>query len=253
MLVAQLALSWGTAEEAEARGFQGHCKDTRVTLGFSRDGFHWSRPEAPRARLFETPLRYEQPVAGNFVVSPDGKQLYVYQSGASYCKLCNVETPRARRAPTGMCRSGNSSGRTRRPAVSFEQTEMEEVTTISTLRRDGFCSLHAAGAEAEAHTRLLVLAAGPSDALFINAECRDGGWLEAALSDAQWWPLHGFERTRSARLVGDMYHTPLHWGRRMLPERSSSMLHISFYLRQCDLFSFWVGPSSAHAMDDGSV
>jgi hypothetical protein len=30
-----------------------------------------------------------------------------------------------------------------------------------------------------------VLAAGPSDALFVNADCRDDSWLEAALSDAQ--------------------------------------------------------------------
>jgi hypothetical protein len=81
-------------------------------------------------------------------------RLYVFQSGASYCKLCNVERPVV--SPDGHRRAvhhsrDNTSTRTRRPAVSFEQTEMEEVTAISTLRRDAFCSLHAAGAEAEAH------------------------------------------------------------------------------------------------------
>ena len=215
-------------------------------MGFSRDGFHCGRARKRRARgsSNQTPhCGTSSPLRGTSCA-----RLYVFQSGASYCKLCNVERPVV--SPDGHRRAvhhsrDNTSTRTRRPAVSFEQAEMEEVTAISTLRRDAFCSLHAAGAEAEAHTRLLMLAAGPSDALFVNAECRDGGWLEAALSDAQWRPLRGFERTRSARLVGDMHHTPLHWSGRMLPEPSSSMLHISFYLRQCDLFSFWVGPSSA--------
>lgn len=60
-----------------------------------------------------------------------------------------------------------------------------------------------------------------------------------------YWPLSCTidpQPMYSARLVGDMHHTPLRWSGRMLPERSSSKLHISFYLRECDLFSFWVGP-----------
>jgi hypothetical protein len=45
-----------------------------------------------------------------------------------------------------------------------------------------------------------VLAAGPSDALFVNADCRDNSWREAALSDAQWRPRYAalFEPTRTS-------------------------------------------------------
>ena len=77
----------------------GGCKSSHIHVGFSRDGFHWSRASAsekkPRLPLVNDPLglRYQQPIAGNMVVV--GDELYIYYGGATKCKRCNINpTPR---------------------------------------------------------------------------------------------------------------------------------------------------------------
>ena len=84
VLVGQAALLYGS--DTNRTGFLGHCKDSRVSVSYSRDGFHWSHVDVPRRPFFDWQLKYQQPVAGNFLLSPDGSELYVYQSGARGCR-----------------------------------------------------------------------------------------------------------------------------------------------------------------------
>ena len=232
VLVGQAALLHGT--DANRTGFLGHCKDSRVSVSYSRDGFHWSHADVPRRPFFDWQLKYQQPVAGNFLLSPDGSELYVYQSGARGCKLCNRGKERVAGTVTGVC--APSAG----PPVTFEETSMEEITTLSTLRRDGFCSLYAPddAAEADAITRPLVLRGA---SLLVNAKCAEGGYVRAALLGAtEAAAVAGFGRDESVPVTGDALAGEMRWrGGANLPVGGQAA-RLAFYLRRSDLYSFWL-------------
>ena len=119
-----------------------------------------ARPRRARAREWEGGARRQQGSS----------------RGARGCKLCNRGKERVAGTVTGVC--APSAG----PPVTFEETSMEEITTLSTLRRDGFCSLYAPddAAEADTITRPLVGAfvrRPPSPANFCCSQLKAGTYL----------------------------------------------------------------------------
>jgi hypothetical protein len=237
IVVGQLAMIWGNNHSRNYSEFLGHCKDTRITLGYSRDGFHWTQPDPPRESPFQRQLKYEQPVAGNFLLSPDRTQLYVYHGGARYCKLCNTGGRPRKHEIVGICQATRDGTKKN---VTRKQSAMQEVTYVSTLRRDGFCSLRA-GREREEQvtTRLLTFR---RRTLYVNARCNATGYVQAALLDADWREVAGFRRNESVRVGGDSLQSALRWTTEAnLPGPDEPGVRLAFFFRACELYSFWAG------------
>ena len=190
-------------------------KLTDLELGFSRDGFHWHRPNRSgfitgtrqaddwdRAYLHGTPqiyVRHEDrlyfPYAGFSGFAPDG------------------ETP-------GMYRGG---------AIG-----------MATLRRDGFASLRAAQTGGSLLTRPLLFSG--SD-LHVNADL-SRGQLAAEVCDREGRPLSGYARKDCVSLVqANGNDLVLRWRHQPhLPAADGEPRRLRFFLLRGDLFAFWVHP-----------
>ena len=117
---------------------------------------------------------------------------------------------------------------------------MQEVTYVSTLRRDGFCSLRA-GREREEQvtTRLLTFR---HRTLYVNARCNATGYVLAALLDADGREVAGFRRNESVRVSGDSLQSALRWTTEAdLPGPEEPAVRLAFFFRACELYSFWAG------------
>lgn len=150
------------------------CKHTELHLGFSRDGFHFSRADqydgAKNHRLPFAPspqhigLWYQQPVAGNFLVV--GDEIFFYYSGVN-CSVANMAMDRWAESHPPPIRVNKSV--TKGPAhshptaaplpqhpdswtafdPSYLDVNLSEVTALAVFRRDGFASLGAPAAARE--------------------------------------------------------------------------------------------------------
>ena len=147
----------------------GGCKSSKIHVGFSRDGFHFSRTEGGRGKsrkpMVDDPLNlnYQQPIAGNFVVV--GDEIFVYYAGATQCKRCN--DPKL-----DYCTEGNF---TRDGLVKPTDSSMIEVTALAILRRDGFASFAPppSGQSSELVTRAVTFTHGVY--FFVNADVLAAG------------------------------------------------------------------------------
>ena len=128
---------------------------------------------------------------------------------------------------------------------------MEEITTVSTLRRDGFCSLRAARGEERVLTQPLRFSGAT---LFVNAHCAScaegaancsAGYVQAALLEAPPGSntsaeveVEGFRRSEALPVTGDALEGALRWrsGRSVA---DAGTARLALYLRSCDLYSFW--------------
>jgi hypothetical protein len=197
-------------------------KLTDLELGFSRDGFHWHRPDRggficgtrreghlDRAYLHSTTsicLAHDDhlyfPYSGFSGINPDSSEPGVYQGGA---------------------------------------------IGIATLRRDGFASVHA-GRKSET---LLTRPVSFSDRyLFVNVDA-PGGSLRVELCDEQGEPLPGFAASDCTPIEGDSTKTRVRW------QSNASMdayvhqpVRFKFHLRNGDLYSFWTS-GSLHGTSGG--
>ena len=165
----------------------GGCKSSFTHVGFSRDGFHWSRPDAsefaPRRPIVDDPLhlRYQQPIAGNWLVV--GDLLYLYYGGATRCQRCNANPEgwvgkggsNASTVSTAFCDQGDHA---RDGVVTPQNSSMKEVTALAVLRRDGFASLSPPEGHDEAHvlTHPLIFT-HRQRYLFVNVDAAHGELL----------------------------------------------------------------------------
>ena len=169
----------------------GGCKTSHIHVGFSRDGFHWSRPNAaegaPRMPFVDDTLslKYQQPIAGNMLVV--GDEIYIYYGGATSCRRCNInpEGVSGKILPTAasmmaaaelkhgtkFCNQGSIE---RDGPISTANSSMDEVTALAVLRRDGFASLVPPPGHPEAHilTRMLTFKRGRF--LHVNVDATTG-------------------------------------------------------------------------------
>ena len=191
---------------------KGLNKRNEVLLGFSRDGFHWQRPERrPFAGVNETDGAWNwgnvQSAGGACLVV--GDQLYFYVSG------------RGKKAATDPCSTG-----------------------LAVLRRDGFASM-GTGSEPGMLTTRPVTFKGKR--LFVNADIV-GGELHVEVLDRDSKVLPGFGKEQCVPITKDGTLQPVRWKDAAdLSALSGQPVRFRFHLHHGKLYSFWVSPEDSGA------
>jgi hypothetical protein len=198
------------------RGQPGdRAKPNDVCLGFSRDGFHWQRPDR-RAFIPVSEKHGDwnwgnvQSAGGGCLVV--GDQLYFYVSG-------RAGVPGSRHS--GVCSTG-----------------------LATLRRDGFASLDAGDEEGTVTTRPLRF---QGSHLFVNANVADGE-LQAEVLDRDGKGMAPFTRDNSIPLredttIGEMRFS----GADDLSPLVGKTVRLRFSLKRGSLYAFWISPDESGA------
>jgi hypothetical protein len=195
-------------------------KINEVTVGFSRDGFHWDRPD--RGAFLPISDRSGawnwanvQSAGGCCLIV--GDQLYFYVSGRQ---------GRSGTADPGVCTTG-----------------------LATLRRDGFASMEwmpgqtpvlrrsSDSAEGTLTTRPLSFRGAY---LFVNADTR-GGELRVEVLDQGGRVIMPFTRDACEPVRGDSTRHAVRWPS-TLQTVAGRAVRFRFSLSQGRLFSFWVSP-----------
>lgn len=199
---------------------EGVPKVTQLTLGYSRDGFHWHRPDR---RPFLGVNREGGPGQLDFgYIRPAGRgclivgdQLHFYYSSASGV------------APDGS--RGIYHGRT---------------VSLATLRRDGFASLEPVSGAGQLLTRPLRFSGGH---LFVNCDAR-GGELRVDVVQSNGQTVPGFTQFDCQPVHSDSTRTEVRWrDGRDLAALAGQPIRFRFHLRNGKLFSFWVAAERSGA------
>jgi hypothetical protein len=196
-------------------------KPNHVQVGFSRDGFHWTRPSRDpfidvSERAGDWNWANVQSAGGCCLVV--GDRLYFYVSGRAGVR--GTVSP-------GACSTG-----------------------LATLRRDGFASLDAladrlpriAGLAPRARTVTTRPVRFTGSQLFVNA-AMDGGALRAEVLDANGGIVGPFSAARCAPITGDSTRAAITWTGASLADLAGQTVRFRFHLRDGRLYSFWVTPS----------
>ena len=187
-------------------------KRNEVLLGFSRDGFHWHRPDRqPFAPVEEKDGAWNwgnvQSAGGGCLVVDD--LLYFYVSGRE-------PRPAGNRCTTG----------------------------LALLRRDGFASMDATDAPGTLTTRPVRFS---GKYLFVNVDSR-GGSLAAEILDADSRVIMPFTRVNCKAVKSNKTLAPIEWkGAADLSELSGKNVRFRFYLEKGSLYAFWVSPEISGA------
>ncbi len=187
-------------------------KINEVCVGFSRDGFHWTRPDR---RAF-------------YGVSEDSKAWNFgnVQSAGGCCLIVNDKLY----FYVGGSRRGGSAD--------------PNNTGLAVLRRDGFTSLDADETEGTLTTRLIRFS---GKHLFVNANA-SGGELYAELVDGDGRVIAPFTRDNCRPVTVDSTRVRVTWnGISDLSDYAGKSVRIRFNLRQGQLYAFWVSPSDVGA------
>jgi hypothetical protein len=189
-------------------------KRNEVLLGFSRDGFHWHRPDRrPFLGVTEREGDWNwgnmQSAGGGCLVV--GDQLYFYVSG---------------RKRTDAFRDGWAS------------------TGLGTLRRDGFASIDGDEDGGTLTTRPVCFSGAH---LFVNAVL-DRGRLSVEVLDERSRVIEPFTLQNCAPLRKDETLQSVQWrGAADLSALSGRTVRFRFRLWQGSLYAFWVSPSESGA------
>lgn len=190
-------------------------KINEVCLGFSRDGFHWYRPDRrPFLPVSENPEDWNwgnvQSVGGGCLLV--GDELWFYASG------------RKGNFP-GFCDAGGSTG-------------------LAVLRRDGFASMNA-GAEAATLTTRMLRFSGRH--LFVNADVEQGE-LRADVLDPDGNVIEPFSNVNCVPVQKNSTCCEVRWqGGKDLSQLARQPVQFRFHLKQGALYAFWVSPEPSGA------
>src|SRR6185369_7289908 len=202
-------------------------KPNDVCVGFSRDGFHWSRqdrqPFIPVSeRVGDWNWANVQTAGGCCLVM--GDKLYFYVSGRS--GVPGTQDP-------GTCSTG-----------------------LAILRRDGFVSMDVPGANGgagpprlssplvgrgELLTRPVQFTGGH---LFVNAD-PGGGTLRVAVEDAGGRVIPGFDLESCAAVRGDRTAAAVKWSSATLARLAGMPVRFRFALTSGRLYAFWVSAAAS--------
>lgn len=193
----------------------GRPKPNEICVGYSRDGFHWDRPDR---KAFVPVSEHEgdwnwgnvQSAGGCCLVV--GDKLYFYHSG------------RAGQPGKGPKRDASGS------------------TGLAVLRRDGFASLDADESGGTLTTRPVRFG---GTHLFVNADAARGE-LAAEVLDEQGNPLPGFTRADCVPVSADRTRQKVAWkAGRDLKEVAGKPVKFRFHLKSGRLYAFWVSPDAS--------
>jgi hypothetical protein len=201
----------------------GFPKTTELVLAYSRDGFHWHRPDreafiASSRQPGDWERGYVQSVGGVCLVV--GEELWFYYT-AFKGDPTNVHEDWRR---NGMYANG--------------------ATGMATLRRDGFVSMSAGARDGVLTTRPVTFA---GEHLFVNVDCPRGE-LKVEVLDVDGQPLAPFSRATCDPVAADSTRHRIRWkGGPRLAAHAGRPVRLRFHLRKGALFSFWVSPDEAGA------
>lgn len=194
-------------------------KITDIKLGFSRDGFHWDRPDR---REFIKATRKDGDWDRGYVHTTTGVVLVVGD------KLYFPYTGYSGVSPTGTrgMYTGASVG-------------------LAVLRRDGFASLDAVGGGGMLTTRPVSF---QGRHLFVNAAVAKDGELRVEAIDQQGKVIGPFTAENCVSVSEDSTLQQVTWrGAADLSALSGQPVRFRFHLRQGRLYSFWVSPDKSGA------
>jgi len=190
-------------------------KPNEVCVGFSRDGFHWHRPDR---RAFIPVSEHQgdwnwgnvQSAGGCYLIV--GDKLYFYVSG--------------RAGVPGSTTSGVSS------------------TGLAVLRRDGFASMDAGESEGILTTRPARFC---GKHLFVNAGT-DAGELRVEVLDDRGRIISPFTRGNCIPMRADKTLQAVRWkGASDLSALAGRAVKFRFRLKNGSLYAFWVSPEASGA------
>lgn len=185
-------------------------KPNYLAVGFTRDGFHWDRPARhPFIPVSDRKGDWNwgnvQSAGGGCLVV--GDKLFFYVSG--------------RQGIEGTKASGISA------------------TGLATLRRDGFASMNADAAGGTLTTRPLVF---HGKYLFVNVASTNGE-LRAEILDGDGRRIFPFTYSQCVPLCCDKTRQLVCWGQQNdISSLAGKPIRFRFYLKNGQLFSFWVSP-----------
>jgi hypothetical protein len=190
-------------------------KPNELCAGFSRDGFHWHRPD--RQAFIPVSEKYGdwnwcnvQSAGGCCLVV--GDRLYFYVSGRAGVK--------------GTFQGGVST------------------TGLAVLRRDGFASMDAGASEGTLTTRPVRF---QGKHLFVNLAAA-AGELRAEVLDEQGEPIAPFTKANCLPVKGDKTLLGVTWrGADDLGSLAGKPVRFRFHLTNGQLYSFWVSPEKSGA------
>ena len=198
-------------DEVRGRGIQKRCD---IFLGFSRDGFHWARPDHHRfisANEVDGAWNWGniQSVGGGCLVV--GDKLYFYASARP-------------KDPTGMHGRAN--------------------TGLAVLRRDGFASLDA-DADGGTITTRVVRFTGKH--FFVNTASQKGS-VRVEVLDTEGRTIEPFTTSNCRPVSADSTLHRLEWsGADDLSALAGRPVKFHFQLKSAGLYSFWVTPDTSGA------
>jgi hypothetical protein len=190
-------------------------KPNEVVLGYSRDGWHWWRPDR---RAFCPVSDHQgdwnannvQSAGGGFLVV--GDKLYFYVSGRS-------GRPGGNKA--GTCTTG-----------------------LATLRRDGFASMDGGQTGGTLTTRPVRF---QGKHLFVNVDDPSGELLVEALHESG-AVISGFTKEKCVPVAADKTSQPIRWkAAEDLSSLTNQAVRFRFHLKNGRLYSFWVSPERTGA------
>jgi hypothetical protein len=202
---------------------KGVPKITELMTSFSRDGFHWHRPEreafipAERKQGYWD-RGYVQSVGG--ICAIVGDQLWFYYIGfGGNSKFTDPEY-----AKNGMHSNGS--------------------TGIAVLRRDGFMSMKAGDNESRLTTRPVTF---DGEYLFVNVDCQSGQ-LKVEILDHDCSVIAPFSASNCLPVSADSTIKQISWkGAKNLALLKNKPVRFRFHLVNGDLYSFWVSPDKTGA------
>lgn len=203
----------------ENKDVKDRAKRNEIVLGYSRDGFHWDRPDrTPFIGVSERRGDWNwgnvQPVGGGCLIV--GDKLYFY-FGA---------------------RRGNPE------ATPGKSADTDGATGLAMLRRDGFASMDGTG---ELLTRRVRFGGRH---LFVNADASRGS-IEAEIVDRRGKAIGPYRRSNSVAVKTEGTRLALHWkGGRDLSDVAGKDVAIRFFVTNASLYSFWVS-SSPEGLSNG--
>lgn len=204
-----------TGPENEECTKTGLPKMTNLQLGFSRDGFHFSRPD-DRTPFIDGSHDKNSWDCGyihsnNGIVIIDGDELRFYYTGFK-----GDETKIGLEAQYDGMYSNASMG-------------------VATLRRDGFCSMNAYGYEGELITEKVKF---NGEYLFINADCRYGS-IKIALLDEAGNEIPGYITQEFDEIKRNGTRILCSWKNNPTVKIKDNV-RFKFTVKEGALYSFWV-------------
>lgn len=202
---------------------EGIPKMTEIHLGFSRDGFHWSRPDD------RMPFIHGERREGAWDRS------YLHSNAA----LCLVMGEELWFYYTGFAGDPSRKGQKFPPAKNgmYANASMG----IARLRRDGFASMDADSESGILVTRTIRFS---GNHLFVNVDA-PAGKLTAEIIDPTGKVIEPFNADNSLPLSGDTTRAELRWrGAESLAAIVGKPVRLRFSLENGALYSFWISPDA---------